>query len=128
MSIFNVKFSGIDDVMPFWAYLYENIFRNYLTSLRENFFYLICFWTKKTTQQQNKNPCRSRELNPGTSHTQSGCVTSAPPSQLRVTFVVKLFNYFDAIGGKVNKQSRICGPHIYNKFIFSVIFLHDLYR
>jgi len=24
----------------------------------------------------------------------------------------------------VNKQSRICGPHIFNKFIFSVLFLH----
>ena len=24
----------------------------------------------------------------------------------------------------VNKQSRICGPNIFNKFIFSVIFLH----
>ena len=24
----------------------------------------------------------------------------------------------------VNKQSRLYGPHIFNKFIFSVIFLH----
>jgi len=61
---------------------------------------------------------------PGTSRTQSGCVTSAPPSQLRVTIVVKLFNCFDATGRNVNKQSRICEPHIFQKVIFSVMFLH----
>ena len=42
----------------------------------------MCFWTKKsknltTTKQtiKHKNPCRSREGEPGTSRTQSGCVT-----------------------------------------------------
>ena len=58
--------------------------------------------------------------------TQSGCVTTAPQSQLRVSIVVKLFNSFDAMGQNVNKQSQICGPDIFNKYIFSVIFyMHE---
>ena len=83
------------------------------------------FWTKKvrTQQQQNRNikhlnPCRSRELNPGTSRAQNGCVTFVPLSQLRVTTVVKLFICFEAMGRNVNKHSRICGPHIFNKLNF----------
>jgi len=35
-----------------------------------------------------------------------------------LSIVVKLFNCFDAMGRNVNKQSRICGPHIFNKCIF----------
>jgi len=76
----------------------------------------------KTQQKQNKksnlNPLADPENEPGTSRTQSWCVTTAPPSQLRVTIVVKLFNCFDALGRNVNKHSRICGPHHFNKFIF----------
>jgi len=65
-------------------------------------------------------------IEPGTSGTQSGCVTTAPPSQLRVLIVVKPFNCFDALGRNVNKQSQICGPDIFNKYIFSVIFyMHE---
>jgi len=62
-------------------------------------------------------------IEPGTSCIQSGCVTTAPPSQLRVSIVVKPFNGFDAMGRNVNKQfeSHICGPDIFNKYIFSVI-------
>jgi len=82
----------------------------------------------KTQQQQNKKsnikPLPVSGIEPGTSCTQSGCVTTAPPSQLRVSIVVKLFNCFDAMGRNVNKQSQICGPDIFNKLIFSVIFLH----
>ena len=54
----------------------------------------------KLQQQQNKtkiehkNPCRSEGIEPGSSGTQSGCVTSVLPSQLKVTIVVKLFNCF----------------------------------
>ena len=72
----------------------------------------------KTQQQQNKNQikntCRSRKWN-----AQSGCVTYAPPSQLRVKIVVKLFNCFDAIGRNVN-TAEFAG-HTITK---SVIFLH----
>ena len=57
---------------------------------------------------------------PGNSGTQTDAL---PLSQLRVTIVVKLFNCFDAIGRNVNKQSRFCGPHIFNKKI-SLICLH----
>ena len=79
-------------------------------------------------QQQNKKSniktlARSG-FEPGTSRSQSGCITTAPPSQLKVTIVVKLFKCFDAMGRNVNKQSRICRPHIFNKFIFSLICLH----
>jgi len=48
----------------------------------------------KTQQQQNKKSnIKTVEsgIEPGTSCTQSGCVTTAPPSQLRVSIVVKLF-------------------------------------
>jgi len=83
----------------------------------------------KTQQKQNKkikhtHPCQEPGIEPRASFTQSGCVTSAPPSQLRVSIVVKPFNSFDAISGNVNKQSQICGPDIFNKYMFSVIFLH----
>jgi len=73
--------------------------------------------TTTTTQIKHKNPCRRRESTWDLLH-QSGCVTSAPRSQIRVTIVIKLFNCFDAMGRNVNKQSRIGGPHIFNKFIF----------
>jgi len=53
--------------------------------------------------------------------TQSGCCTTAPPIQLTISIIVQLFNCFDAMGWNVNKQSRICGPHIFNKFIFKSI-------
>ena len=76
------------------------------------------------TKKSNIKTLPEPGIEPGTSCTQSGCVTTAPPSQLRVSIVIKLFNCFDAMGQNVNKQSRICGPHIFNKFIFSVIFLH----
>jgi len=79
----------------------------------------------KTQQQQNKKsnikPLPEPGIEPGTTCTQSGCVTTAPPSQLRVSIVVKLTNCFDAMDRNVNKQSQICGPDIFNKFIFSVI-------
>jgi len=81
------------------------------------------FLTKKVKTQQKQNKKSSiKTLALDGNHTQSGCVTSAPPSQLRVTIVVKLFNCFNAIGQNVNKQSQIGGPHIFNKFIFTVIF------
>jgi len=82
------------------------------------------FWTKSknttTTKQKlkHKNPCRSRELNPGPLAPTADAITTAPPSQLSVSFLVKLFNCFDAISQSVNKQRRICGPHIFKKFIF----------
>jgi len=58
----------------------------------------------KQQQQKHKNHCWSRELNSGPLASKA----SAPLCQLRVTIVVKLFNWFDAVGQKVNKQSRIC--------------------
>jgi len=57
------------------------------------------FWTKGKTQQQNnkikhKKPLPEPGIEPGTSCTQS----TAPPNQVKVSIVVKLFNCFDAIG------------------------------
>jgi len=60
-------------------------------------------------------------IEPGISCTQSGCVTTAPPSQVRVSIVVKTFNFFDTMGRNVNKQSQICEPDIFNKYIFFCI-------
>jgi len=57
-------------------------------------------------------------IEPGTSCTQSGCVTTAPPIQLRVSIVVKPFNCFGAMGQNANKQSQMFGPDIFNKYIF----------
>jgi len=48
-------------------------------------------------------------MEPGASCTQSGCLTTAPPSQRRVSIVNKLFYCFDAMGRNVKKQNRICG-------------------
>ena len=48
-----------------------------------------------------------------------GCIPTGPPSQLQVSIVVKLFYYFNATGGNVNKQSQNCGSHLFNKIIFS---------
>ena len=79
--------------------------------------------TQKPPNRKSK-PLPEPGIEPETSRTQSGNVTSAPPSQLRISIVVKLFNDFDAMGRNLKKQSRICGPHILNKFICSVIFLH----
>jgi len=57
-------------------------------------------------------------IEPGISCTQSGWVTIAPPSQLRVSNVIKTFNFFDAMGRNVCKQTQIWGPDIFNKYIF----------
>jgi len=57
---------------------------------------------KPKTQQQNKKSNIKRspepEIEPGTFSTHSGCITTAPPSQLRGANAVNLFNCFDAMG------------------------------
>ena len=74
--------------------------------------------TVNKTKLKHENRCRSGELNLGPHPPTSDALsTTAPPSQLRVTNVVKLLNCFVAMGQNVNKQNRICGPHIFNKFI-----------
>jgi len=89
---------------------------------------VLCETIKNTTTTKQYNqtykPLPEPGIEPGTSCTKSGCVTTAPPSQLRVSIVVKLFTCFDVMGRNVNKQCRICGPHIFNKLFFSVILLH----
>jgi len=93
----------------------------------------MCFWTKKVkTQQQQQNKISNIKTLAGAgdwnrdSCTQSGCVTTAPPSQLSLSIVVKPFNCFDAMGRNVNKQSQICGPDIFNKYIFlQYFYMHE---
>jgi len=86
----------------------------------------FCYLDKKEKHNHNNKKTLTtlpqQGIEPGTSCTQGGCFTTAPPSQLRVVIVVKLFNCFDAMGRNVNKQSQICGKHIFNKFIFCYIF------
>jgi len=78
----------------------------------------------KTQQQQNKKSniktlARAGDWTQDLLHPKRMRYQVAPPSLLRVSIVVKLFNCFDAMGRNVNKQSQICGPDIFNKFIFS---------
>jgi len=59
------------------------------------------FLDKKVKTQQNKKSNKYLSepgIEPGTSRNQSGCVTTAPLSQLKKTIVVELFNCFDAMG------------------------------
>jgi len=70
------------------------------------------FLDKKAKTQNNntkikhKNPCRRYPvIKPGTSYTQSECVTSESSSQLKVLIVVKLFNYFDATDQNVKNKA-----------------------
>jgi len=60
----------------------------------------------KTQQQQqnkqlSKKPCVRRNLIPGPLAPKEDAL---PQSQLRETIVVKLFNFFDAMGRNVNQQ------------------------
>ena len=64
---------------------------------------IMYFWTKSknttTTKQKSttSKPLQEPEIEHGTSCTKSGCANTAPPSQLTVSIVVKLFNCFDAM-------------------------------
>jgi len=70
-------------------------------------------------KKQHKNRCRSRELNPGPLAPKADELPrSAPPSKMNVSIVVKLW-----VETKINK-TEYCGPHIFNKLIFSVIFFY----
>jgi len=105
---------------------------NKLTLLKDlqNFVTNNVYGQKVKTQQQKwksniKTLAGARNWNRDL-FTQSWCVTTTPQSQLRVSIVNKLFNCFDAMGRNVNKQSRICWPDIFNKFIFmSYFYMHE---
>jgi len=83
----------------------------------QNFVTNNVFGPKVKTQQQNKNSNIKTLAG-------AGNLTTATPSQRSVSIVVKLYKCYGAMGRNINKQSWICGPHIFNKFIFSAIFLH----
>ena len=91
---------------------------------------IMYFWTKSKNSSSTKQKKSNIKTLAGAGNWTRDllhpkrCVTTAPPSQLRVSIVVKLFKCFDAMGRNVNKQSRICGPHIFNKFIFFCNILH----
>jgi len=57
-------------------------------------------------------------IEPGTSSTEVRCVTSGLSSQLKVSIVVKLFYFFNAMGRNVNTLCRICVVHVVNKLLF----------
>ena len=81
--------------------------------------------------QQNKNqtkkPLQEPGIEPGTSCTQSGCVTTAPPSQLRVSIVKKLSNCIDPMGRNVNiYKTEFAGQTFSTNSFFSVIvYMHE---
>ena len=65
-----------------------------------------------TTKQKIKHKSLSEPgIEPGTSLNPIGCITSVPPSKLKVLIVFKLFNCLNEMGPNVNKQSWICGLH-----------------
>jgi len=64
---------------------------------------------KNKTKSQTQEPLLEMDIEPGTSCTKSGWVTTAPPGQLGVSIVVKLFNCFDAMGPTVNKKAEFLG-------------------
>jgi len=61
----------------------------------------------KTQQQQNTKSniksCPEPGIEPGTSRTQVRGLIYTPPSQLKVSIVVKPFNCFNAMGRNINK-------------------------
>jgi len=64
-------------------------------------------------------------IEPGSSRTQSGCVTPGPPSQLKLSIVVILFTCFKAMVRHVNKQLKPnVRANIFNKFILFCNILH----
>jgi len=62
----------------------------------------MCFWTKRKQQNKKSN---IKTLAGAGDWTRD---ILHPPSQLSVSIVVK----------PLNKQSQICGPDIFNKYIF----------
>jgi len=81
----------------------------------------MCFGekSKATTttkhEMKHKNPCWSRELNPGaSSRTPVGCVTIGPPSQLKVSIVVK-----------PSTKSNLQATHFKQIRFFSVMFKYE---
>ena len=102
---------------------------NKLTLQKElqNVVQLMCFGQKGKNSTTTKQKIKIKTLTTAGNRTRDILHPKrmryhCPANQLRVSIVVKLFNCFDAMGRNVNKQSRICGPHTFNKFIFSVIF------
>jgi len=66
-------------------------------------------YLKKTKKKQTKKTLKSLPkpgIELGTSGTPVRCVTSRPPSQLKVLVIVKLCTCVNAMGRNVNKQSR----------------------
>jgi len=63
------------------------------------------FWTKSKNTTTTTTTKQIKHIKTIAGAGNCGCVAYAPPSQLIVTVVVKLFNCFDAIGRNVNKQS-----------------------
>ena len=87
----------------------------------------MCFRQKVKTQQQQNKISNIKTLAGTGDWTRDllqpkQMVTTAPPSQLREAIVFKPFNCFDAMSRNVNKQSQICRPDIFNKYIFCNIF------
>jgi len=71
------------------------------------------FWRQNKNKTSNTKPLPEPGREPVTFCIQSGCITSVPPSHLRVSVVIKLYNCFDAMGGNVKEQNRICRLHLF---------------
>jgi len=88
----------------------------------------MCFWTKK---RKNTTVTTNIKSNINTlAGDGNWTLKLSHPKRIRYLCTTELtesidcsqlFNCFDAMGRNVNKQSRICGPHI---FTFSAIIVH----
>jgi len=74
---------------------------------------------------KQRNPCLRRELNSGPLESEADVLPLEPRVNLKHRLLSNyIINCFNAMGRNVNKQIRICGPHIFHKFMFSVIVYH----
>jgi len=87
---------------------------------------IMCFGLKgknTTTTTTTKQKIKQKSLQTqGMEHTtfctSGGCFTSGPTSKLKVLIVIELLNFVDT----QIKKGRICGPHVFNIFIYLAVF------
>ena len=98
----------------------------------QNFMTKKVFGQKSQQQQKLQNKKSNIKslpepgIEPGTSCIAVWCVTSRPPRQLNISIEVQLFDCFVIMPRSKHKQtSQICGPHIFNKVVFAVLFLNS---
>jgi len=91
-----------------------------------NFHEELCFRQNVKHIQTTKTTLPMQGLKAGSSFTAVWCVTSRSPRQLNVSSKVKLYNFIYVMAWNINRQSRIGGPHFYNKVVFYIICIYHV--